>query len=127
MGAHRRIIRGIPSSRWMVSRNSISIGGIISMAALVIMMYLFVSQLIMFWQVQVVTDIVMDNSSGSQATMGIDFDVTLSRLPCQYASVDIFDILGTARINVTEGKHNFHVTKTRVVTEQNSMKRIPGA
>ena len=33
---------------------------------------------------------------------------------------------GTARINVTEGKHNFHVTKTRVVTEQNSMKRIPG-
>merc|ERR1711865_350692 len=104
-----------------------SSGGIISMAALVIMAYLFVSQLIMFWQVQVVTDIVMDNSSGSQATMGIDFDLTLSRLPCQYASVDIFDILGTARINVTEGKHNFHVTKTRVVTEQNSMKRIPGA
>jgi len=82
------------------------------MAALVIMMYLFISQLIMFWQVQVVTgsilpalaccsndgcpllvDIVMDNSSGSQATMGIDFDLTLSRLPCQYASVDIFDIL----------------------------------
>jgi len=104
-----------------------STGGVISICALVIMMYLFVSQLVMFWQVQTVTDIVMDNSSGSQATMGIDFDVTLARLPCQYASVDIFDILGTARINVTEGKHNFHVTKTRVVTDERTMKRIPGA
>merc|ERR1712054_342378 len=59
--------------------------------------------------------------------MGIDFDITLGRLPCQYASVDVFDILGTARINVTEGKHNFHVTKTRVATEASSMRRIPGA
>lgn len=104
-----------------------STGGIISVCALVIMVYLFISQLVMFWQVQTVTDIVMDNSSGSQATMGIDFDVTLARLPCQYASVDVFDILGTARINVTEGKHNFHVTKTRVITDEQSMKRIPGA
>jgi len=104
-----------------------STGGIVSMCALVIMSYLFISQVIMFWQVQTVTDIVMDNSSGSQATMGIDFDITLSRLPCQFASVDVFDILGTARINVTEGRHNFHVTKTRVVTDLNTMKRIPGA
>merc|ERR1712070_761801 len=71
-----------------------STGGIISMCALVIMVYLFISQLVLFWQVQVTTDIVMDNSSGSQATMGIDFDVTLARLPCKYASVDIFDVLG---------------------------------
>eukprot|EP00658_Telonema_sp_P-2_P035173 TRINITY_DN25627_c0_g1_i5.p1 TRINITY_DN25627_c0_g1~~TRINITY_DN25627_c0_g1_i5.p1 ORF type:complete len:423 (+),score=117.51 TRINITY_DN25627_c0_g1_i5:196-1464(+) len=104
-----------------------SSGGVISIVALLIMVYLFLSQLIMFWQVQTVTDIVMDNSSGSQATMGIDFDVTLARLPCQYASVDVLDILGTARINVTEGRHNFHVTKTRVVTEELSMKRVPGA
>jgi len=104
-----------------------STGGVISICALVIMLYLFVSQLVMFWQVSTVTDIVMDNSSGSQSTMGIDFDVTLARLPCQYASVDVFDILGTARINVTEGKHNFHITKTRVVTDEKTMKRIPGA
>lgn len=97
------------------------------MVAVGIMLYLFVSQLVMFWQVNTTTDIVMDNSSGSQATMGIDFDVTLARLPCQYASVDVFDILGTARINVTEGKHNFHVTKTRVVTDVTTMKRVPGA
>jgi hypothetical protein len=104
-----------------------STGGVISICALVIMVYLFISQLLLFWQVTTVTDIVMDNSSGSQATMGIDFDITLARLPCQYASVDVFDILGTARINVTEGKHNFHVTKTRVVTEEKTMKRVPGA
>jgi len=81
-------------------------------------------------------DIVMDASTGTMATMGIDFDVTLARIPCEYASVtsshrlenatmladgifmhqpwchahelalpqvDIFDVLGTARINVTEG------------------------
>lgn len=91
------------------------------------MIYLFVSQLFLFFEVNTKTNIVMDSSTGTMATMGIDFDITLARIPCQYASVDIFDVLGTARVNVTEGKHNFGVMKTRVVTNEANMKHVPGA
>lgn len=102
-------------------------GGAISLVALVLMVYLFVSQLFLFFEVKHNTDIVMDSSTGTLATMGIDFDITLTRVPCQYASVDIFDVLGTARINVTEGKHNFGVAKMRVVTNSHDLKHVPGA
>jgi len=102
-------------------------GGAISFVALVLMIYLFVSQLFLFFEINTKTDIVMDASTGTMATMGIDFDITLARIPCEYASVDIFDVLGTARINVTEGKHNFGVMKTRVVTNSEDMKHVPGA
>merc|ERR1712205_222540 len=84
-------------------------GGAISFVALVLMIYLFVSQLFLFFEVNTRTDIVMDASTGTMATMGIDFDITL------------------ARIHVTEGKHNFGVMKTRVVTNAEDMKHVPGA
>lgn len=106
---------------------STSSGGAISLIALLLMVYLFISQLFLFFEVTTRTDIVMDASTGTLATMGIDFDITLARIPCQYASIDVFDIMGTSRVNVTQGKHNFGVMKTRVATNSGDMKHVPGA
>jgi thiol-disulfide isomerase/thioredoxin len=119
---------------------STSVGGVISMAAAVIMVLLTISQLQTFLELQHSTNVVMDPSDGPHSMMVIDFDVTLPKVSCAYASVDLFDSLGLARINITgstiEGVaenqmmdmhwDGFTVSRTRVVTDEQT-RYISGA
>ena len=63
---------------------STSVGGVISMAAAVIMVLLTISQLQTFLEVQHSTAVIMDPSDGPHSMMVIDFDVTLPKVPHQH-------------------------------------------
>merc|ERR1711871_928462 len=105
-----------------------SSGGAVSIVALLVMAFLFVSQLNMYFTVQIKTDVMMDPQLNGQDTMAIDFDITVAKVPCRLLTVDLFDVLGTARVNMTEDakERNFRIAKTSVITNSDMM-YIPGA
>eukprot|EP00658_Telonema_sp_P-2_P008185 TRINITY_DN13071_c0_g1_i1.p1 TRINITY_DN13071_c0_g1~~TRINITY_DN13071_c0_g1_i1.p1 ORF type:complete len:626 (-),score=166.79 TRINITY_DN13071_c0_g1_i1:176-2053(-) len=117
-----------------------STGGIISIAAAFIMASLFLSHLSAYLGVNHSTEVIMDPSEGEHSMMVLDFDITLPKVGCAYASVDLYDQLGNTRINVTgttiEGVtanemmdlhwDGFTVSRTRVVTDDHT-RYIAGA
>jgi len=75
-------------------------GGAISLATAVLMAYLFVSNIADFLTVSTTTDVALDDSTEDH--MRIYFNITMERLPCQFASVDVSDVMGTSLTNVTQ-------------------------
>ena len=86
------------------------LGGAISLATAFLMAYLFLSNIAEFMSVRSSTDVALDDST--EAKMRIYFNITMERLPCQFASVDVSDVMGTSLTNVTQ-----HIIKFKVAPE----------
>ena len=86
------------------------VGGLISLATAVLMAYLFVSNIADFLTIGTTTDVALDDSTEDH--MRIYFNITMERLPCQFASVDVSDVMGTSLTNVTQ-----HIVKFKVGAE----------
>jgi len=72
------------------------------------MAYLFVSNTAQYLTVHTTTDVALDDSG--ENTMRVYFNITMERLPCQFASVDVSDVMGTALTNVTQNIVRFKVS-----------------
>jgi len=89
---------------------------------------LFVSNIADYLKMTTSTDVALDDTGDT--TMRLFFNVTMERLPCQFASVDLFDVMGTALTNIstevikmrvapgTGHKHEFHVDIPRAVKHE---------
>jgi len=84
-------------------------GGVISIAGTAIMVILFLTELSAYMTVEKSMKIVMD--SNTEEDLKIRFNVTMAHIPCKYASVDIADMHGTTRENVTSNITQWHVDK----------------
>jgi thiol-disulfide isomerase/thioredoxin len=71
----------------------------LSMCGTVVMVLLFILEFNAYLTVQTSTDIVLDE--GNDEMLTINFNVTIADLPCRFASVDVVDMTGTKRHNVT--------------------------
>jgi hypothetical protein len=116
------------------------LGGALSLACAAIISYLFVSNLNSFLLVQTETDVALDTSGDTYvrcplfrphhasptntvvrhclrrsalSQMRVTFNITMERLPCQFASVDLYDVMGTSLPNVTA-----QITKFKVAPDQ---------
>jgi hypothetical protein len=82
-------------------------GGLLSIFAAVAMAYLFFSDLRIFfqakWSHEVRVDQVYDHA------IRVNFNITMKRVPCQYLSVDVFDVLGAPVHNISTGIHRERV------------------
>ena len=85
-------------------------GGLISLATAFLLVYLFLSNLSDFLTVTTTTDVTLDDSA--EQHMRIYFNLTMERLPCQFASVDVSDVMGTSLTNVTQ-----HIVKFKVAAD----------
>ena len=56
-----------------------------------------------------VTDVALDDNA--EVHMRLFFNITMERLPCQFASVDLHDVMGTSLTNVTKDILKFRVAK----------------
>ena len=56
------------------------------------------------------TDVALDDTGDVQ--MKLFFNITMERLPCQFATVDLFDTMGTALTNVTKDISKFRIADT---------------
>jgi thiol-disulfide isomerase/thioredoxin len=78
-----------------------------SVAAMLLMAVLFSAETFAFAKSQIVTEIALDDNTAPQ--IQLNFNVTIYALHCDYVSVDVWDVLGTNRQNVTKNVEKWQV------------------
>ena len=86
-----------------------------SICALAIMGTLFLCETLAFARNNIVTSIAVDENADPQ--IRLNFNITLLDLHCDFASVDVWDALGTNRQNVTRNIDKWQL-------DENGVKRI---
>ena len=89
---YRRIPRDLTEST--------SHGMFLSYCAAFFMFILFVAELWGFLSTQIHTNVVIDNMNDQ--LLRINFNITTLDLPCEFAVIDVVDVLGTRNDNITK-------------------------
>ena len=77
------------------------------LSAMGVMALLFSAETLAFARSRIVTEIALDDNTAPQ--IQLNFNVTLYDLHCDYASVDVWDVLGTNKQNVTKNIEKWQV------------------
>lgn len=83
------------------------IGTIMSLFAILITILLFIAETVAFFKTDITTEIVIDGNKDHQ--LQLDFNITLNNLHCDFVSVDVWDILGTNRQDITRNIEKWQV------------------
>ncbi|XP_058219998.1 protein disulfide isomerase-like 5-4 [Rhododendron vialii] len=76
-------------------------GAGLSIIAALSMIFLFGMELSSYLKVSTATSVIVDKSSDGEF-LRIDFNISFPALSCEFASVDVSDVLGTNRLNITK-------------------------
>lgn len=85
-------------------------GSILSVLAAFFMFVLFSAELWSFINVNTVTNVVIDPNMDTQ--LRINFNITMLDLPCEFAAIDIVDVLGTRNYNFTKNINTWSIDKS---------------
>lgn len=94
-------------------------GGAISAIAAVLMLSLIVLEVSAYLAITRTTDILVDTSE--DGILNINFNVTLPHVSCEWASVDLVDVIGHKRVNITDRtvhKYNLDGSYVSTATKQ---------
>ncbi|KAK2984814.1 hypothetical protein RJ640_004639 [Escallonia rubra] len=83
-------------------------GAGLSIVAAFSMIFLFGMELNNYLAVSTSTSVVVDKSSDGEF-LRIDFNISFPALSCEFASVDVSDVLGTNRLNITKTIRKFSI------------------
>ncbi|KAK1279697.1 Protein disulfide isomerase-like 5-4 [Acorus gramineus] len=83
-------------------------GAGLSIVAALAMMFLFGMELNNYMQVRTTTSVIVDNSLDGEF-LRIHFNMSFPALSCEFASVDVSDILGTNRLNITKTVRKYSI------------------
>ncbi len=84
-----------------------TLGAAMSICAMALMAILFSAETFAFAKSKIVTEIALDDNTAPQ--IQLNFNVTLFALHCDYVSVDVWDVLGTNKQNVTKNVEKWQV------------------
>jgi len=87
-------------------------GTVLSICASVFMLVLFIAELWAFLSTQITTNVVIDPVSDSM--LRINFNITVMDLPCEFAIIDVVDVLGTRNDNVTKNINKWQIDENGV-------------
>ncbi|KAJ8483615.1 hypothetical protein OPV22_016100 [Ensete ventricosum] len=90
-------------------------GAGLSIIAAVAMMFLFGMELSNYLTVSTLTSIIVDRSSDGEFLL-MDFNISFPALSCEFASVDVSDVLGTNRLNITKTVRKFSIDPNLIPT-----------
>ncbi|KAL4554049.1 hypothetical protein LXL04_037494 [Taraxacum kok-saghyz] len=85
-------------------------GAGLSIIAAVSMMFLFGMELHNYLSISTSTSVIVDRSSDADY-LRIDFNISFPALSCEFASVDVSDVLGTNRLNITKTVRKYSINK----------------
>ena len=77
-----------------------AMGGILSVLGSAFMVFLVISEIGSYLSYNTVTNVQMSGDMDTQLL--IQFNVSMPRLPCAFASVDVRDVIGTSKMNMTK-------------------------
>ncbi|GAV60656.1 Thioredoxin domain-containing protein/COPIIcoated_ERV domain-containing protein/ERGIC_N domain-containing protein [Cephalotus follicularis] len=83
-------------------------GAGLSIVAALFMMFLFGMELNNYLTISTSTSVIVDKSSDGDF-LRMDFNVSFPALSCEFASVDVSDVLGTNRLNITKTIRKFSI------------------
>ncbi|KAE9592968.1 hypothetical protein Lal_00029012 [Lupinus albus] len=83
-------------------------GAGLSIVAALFMVFLFGMELSTYLSVSTSTTVIVDKSSDGEF-LRIDFNISFPALSCEFASVDVRDVLGTKRLNITKTVRKFSI------------------
>ncbi|MED6191626.1 Protein disulfide-isomerase 5-4 [Stylosanthes scabra] len=83
-------------------------GAGLSIVAALSMIFLFGMELSNYLSVSTNTSVIVDKSSDGEF-LRIDFNISFPALSCEFASVDVSDVLGTNRLNITKTVRKFSI------------------
>ncbi|XP_061358237.1 protein disulfide-isomerase 5-4-like isoform X1 [Gastrolobium bilobum] len=83
-------------------------GAGLSIIAALSMMFLFGMELNDYLSIGTSTSVIVDKSSDGDF-LRIDFNISFPALSCEFASVDVSDVLGTNRLNITKTVRKFSI------------------
>lgn len=83
-------------------------GAGLSIIAALSMMFLFGMELNNYLTISTSTSVIVDRSSDGDF-LRIDFNISFPALSCEFASVDVSDVLGTNRLNITKTVRKFSI------------------
>ncbi|URE36856.1 Endoplasmic reticulum vesicle transporter [Musa troglodytarum] len=90
-------------------------GAGLSIVAAFSMMFLFGMELNNYLMVSTTTSVIVDRSSDGEF-LRIDFNISFPALSCEFASVDVSDVLGTNRLNITKTVRKFSIDPNLIPT-----------
>lgn len=82
-------------------------GALLSICASIFMITLFLLELWNFVSPSVTTDVILEPNT--ESLMRINFNITVLDTPCEFAAIDIVDVLGTRNENVTKNINKWQV------------------
>lgn len=83
-------------------------GGLLSLAGSAFIFMLILSEFSNYLQVRTLSEVQM--SANSDAQVKINVNISLPKLPCQFASLDVRDVIGTNRMNITTNIRKWKLT-----------------
>jgi hypothetical protein len=83
-------------------------GGSLSIFGSFFMIILFILEFYAYLSVDTMMNVQMDTNA--DALLRINFNVTMTRLPCQYVSIDVSDVLGVRKVNMTKNIRKWKVS-----------------
>ncbi|XP_019453659.1 PREDICTED: protein disulfide-isomerase 5-4-like [Lupinus angustifolius] len=83
-------------------------GAGLSILAALFMTFLFGMELSTYLSASTSTTVIVDKSSDGEF-LRIDFNISFPALSCEFASVDVRDVLGTKRLNITKTVRKFSI------------------
>jgi hypothetical protein len=82
-------------------------GSILSICAVLFMLVLFIAELMAFLAISYETNVIIDRASDPQ--LRINFNITVFDLPCEFAVIDVVDVLGTRTSNLTKNVNKWNI------------------
>ncbi|KAL3684705.1 hypothetical protein R1sor_002727 [Riccia sorocarpa] len=100
-------------------------GAGLSIIAALAMVFLFGMEVSSYLSVATTTTVVVDRSKNGEH-LRIDFNVSFPRLSCEFLSVDVHDVLGTVRQNITKTLRKYPIdTNLKLVGEDAHVGHLP--
>ena len=91
-------------------------GGLLSIAGSIFIFFLIVSEFSAYLAVRTLSEVQMSDNTDAQVRININ--ISMPRLPCQFASLDVKDVIGTNKMNITTNIRKWKIKgldgKTRV-------------
>ncbi|CAI8592997.1 unnamed protein product [Vicia faba] len=101
-------------------------GAGLSIVAALTMVFLFGMELSEYLSVSTSTSVIIDKSSDGDF-LRIDFNFSFPALSCEFASVDVSDVLGTSRLNLTKTIRKFSIDSNLIPTTGSEFYSSPAA
>jgi thiol-disulfide isomerase/thioredoxin len=87
-------------------------GVILSVCAAAFMAILFICELWAFLTPSFSTNVIIDSNSDNH--LMINFNITVLDMPCEYATIDVIDVLGTRTQNISKNIHKWQVDESGI-------------